>query len=266
MISTFVAIIIIINLVSYFMQPGMVFFPIREVLENPRQWGLEYEQVAITTQDKLQLSAWYIPSDKSEYVFVFFHGNAGNMSHRRETVENFHELGVSVLIFDYRGYGESEGKISETGLYLDAQAVWQYLTEIRKIDSNKIIIFGRSLGGAVAADLALKVDAAGLVLESTFSSIRDMANRVLPIISFALIKRYDFNTLNKIPNIGMPKLFMHSQDDALVPYALGKKLFLAANEPKWMFTMQGGHNDGFIIHRERYLIELKKFLAKLNSI
>lgn len=253
--------LIVINVWFYFLQPGMIFYPYKDIDQTPKDWGMSYEDVSLTTSDGVSLHAWYLPVKKSGRVLLFFHGNAGNISHRGESLEIFHRLGLNVLIVDYRGYGKSGGEVSETGFYEDAMAAWKYLTEERKFKANEIILFGRSLGGAVAANLASKVRPKALIIESTFSSVKDMANLTLPLLSRLIWLRYDFDTESAITDNQSPLLVLHSTDDEMIPFSLGKKIYAAAKSPKEFHAMQGGHNDGFVLSQPGYEQAIRSFLA-----
>ncbi len=267
--TTFIAIaliaLLLFNAVLFLRQPSMIFFPSAEIEATPQDWGLEYEDVNLTTVDGKQLHGWYIPHPDSNRVVLIFHGNAGNISHRGESVRIFHRMGLNVFIIDYRGYGKSQGKAGESGLYKDANAAWQYLTQDRNIDKDHIIIFGRSLGGAVATNLATEVQPAALILESTFSSVDEFAKLLFPIMSRVLVSRYHFNTLTKIKKINSPLLVLHSPADEMIPFYMGKDVFEAANQPKYFVTMKGDHNNGFMLSQPDYEQELKKFITSLGS-
>jgi len=244
----------------YFQQPSMIFYPVRNLSATPTDWGLQYENVTLKLADGTHLHGWYIPYAKADRVLLFFHGNAGNMSHRRESIEIFHRLGLNVFIFDYRGYGQSEGKPSEAGIYADARAAWQYLTDTKGIKKENITIFGRSLGGAVAAELAAKVQPGTLILESTFSSAKEMAKMILPVMSYLVPMRFEFKTVEYIKQVSSPVLIVHSPGDEIIPYELGEKVFQAANEPKSFLKLQGDHNGGFLMSQPGYEQALGKFL------
>jgi len=248
------------NVLFYFLQPGMIFFPIAELKATPKNWGLVYEDVSLTTSDNIMVNGWYLPATKSKQVVLFFHGNGGNMSHRGESLKIFNSLGLNVFIIDYRGYGKSEGSMSEQGFYLDAFTAWQYLVNKRGFKPQDIIIFGRSLGGAVATQLATVVDQKALIVESTFSSVKDMASMLRPVISNIVYLRYKFNTKKVINQVNSPLLLMHSKQDEIVPYELGEKVFKAANSPKYFFELKGKHNDGFMQDRAEYKKALKWFI------
>ena len=195
-------------------------------------------------------------------MVLFFHGNGGNISHRGDSLKIFHELGLNVLIIDYRGYGLSEGKLSEQGLYLDAQAAWQYLINKRDYKESDIILFGRSLGGTVATQLASQVQPRALIVESVFSSVRDMADMMMPLISRLIYLRYDFNAESIIKEVRVPVLVMHSTEDEIIPFQLGQKVFDASNAPKYFYELRGGHNDGFILSMPDYQKMIKLFLER----
>ena len=151
-----------------------------------------------------------------------------------------------MLLFDYRGYGRSSGRPDEQGTYLDAEAAYRWLAEKKKVPADRIVIHGESLGGAVAMELALRRRAAGLILESTFTSVVEMCRHVFPFLPADLVVRFRYDTLSKIPELSCPVLVMHSPDDDIVPFAMGRRLFAAAPEPKTFFEMKGSHNEGFL--------------------
>jgi len=246
----------------YLRQPSMIFLPSRTLDATPADWGLAYEEVSLTSADGIRLHGWYLPHDGSRRTLLFFHGNAGNISHRGESLRIFHRLGLNVLIIDYRGYGRSEGRPSEAGLDQDGEAAWHYLIKRRGLDAQDIVLFGRSLGGVVAARLAAKVQPAGLILESSFSSARELAQRVFPLLSRLTPLRYDFNAAAALAEVHCPVLVVHSRGDEMIPYALGEKLYQAANEPKRFLLLQGDHNAGFILSQPHYEQGLQAFLAQ----
>lgn len=248
----------------YFTQDSMVYFPIRELFTNPEQSGMEYEDVLFKTSDGITISAWHIPSAagmQERGSILFCHGNAGNISHRIDSIRIFHELGFSVLIFDYRGYGKSGGKPSENGTYLDAEAAWDYLTTIKKVTPEKIILFGRSLGSAVAAETALRKKAGALIIESGFTTLSELGSVFYPYLPVRLILKYKYSTVDKVNDIKIPKLFIHSPGDQIVPFEQGKELFEKAADPKEFLEIKGGHNDGFIVSGSFYTDGLNKFMS-----
>lgn len=247
----------------FFMQEKILYYPNvggRELQSSPADIGLEYESVSLRTSDDVLIHGWFVKSEKNIGTVLFFHGNAGNISHRLDTLRIFNHLGLSTLIIDYRGYGQSEGDISEQGTYLDAEAAWTYLTELNNTDPLKIIIFGRSLGGAIAANLAAKKRSAGLILESVFTSVPDMAAKLYPVFPVRLLCRYQYDAKMSLDAVVSPVLIVHSPDDEIIPFENGKELFAQANEPKSFLQIRGGHNDGFISSGPLYYEGLEKFI------
>lgn len=247
----------------FFYQPNLLYFPdmpTRQIQATPEVIGLEFDSVTLTTSDNEQLDAWFVPADPARGALLFCHGNAGNNSHRLDSIRLFHELGLSVLIFDYRGYGQSTGKPTEKGTYRDADAAWQYLVEQRGIRPEHIILFGRSLGASIAADLATRQAAAGVILESAFTSVPDVAAKFYPWLPVRWMSRYQYNTRKQLADIHSPVLIVHSRDDEIIPYSNGEHLFETANEPKQFLELRGGHNDGFMVSGDSYFRGLEVFL------
>ena len=246
----------------YLRQPKMLYFPSRQIEATPDSIGLSYDDVTIMTADGLKISAWHIPAPDARGVVLFCHGNAGNISHRLDSIRIFHDLGLSVLIFDYRGYGKSEGSPGEKGTYLDAEAAWDYLVKVRGVDPARIVIFGRSLGSAVAAELALKRRAAALIIESGFTSVPDLGRKLFPHLPVRLLARFHYATVDKVDRISIPKLFIHSPDDEVIPYDQGMILYEKAAEPKEFLRITGGHNEGFLLSGDAYTSGLKQFIER----
>ena len=254
------------SLMLYLLQDRMVFLPHmpgRELDTTPMSLGLEYEDAWIDTADGERLHGWFIPAneDRARGTLLFFHGNAGNISHRMESVLIFNRLGLNVLIVDYRGYGQSSGKPGEKGTYRDARASWKYLVEQRGISSKDIVIFGRSLGGAVGAWLASQpdVEPAAVIIESCFSSGVDMGKRLYPVLPIRLITRIGYPVKEYVTHIRAPLLVAHSRYDEIIPFDMGRTIFEAAPEPKSFLEMEGDHNAGFWISREYYVPALDEF-------
>ena len=258
--------LVLLNSCMYLQQSSMIFFPYATLDQTPAEWGLVYEDVFVDTEDGVRLHGWYIPRHGSKQTLLFFHGNAGNISHRGASVEIFHRLGLNVFIFDYRGYGKSQGKPDEKGLYKDARAAWRYLSKERGFGQEEIILFGRSLGGAVAAELAAEIQPGGLILESTFSSAKDVANAVFPVLSRLIFLRYDFDTAAHVRRVACPVLVLHSPDDEIIPFRLGEKVFQAAKEPKSFVKMRGDHNSGILMSQPDYERALGVFVSLVNRV
>jgi fermentation-respiration switch protein FrsA (DUF1100 family) len=239
----------------YVMQPRLIFYPDmpgRTLEATPATVDLVFEDVSLATADSEQLHGWYVPNDAAHATLLFCHGNAGNISHRLDSIRLFHELGLNVLIFDYRGYGRSSGTASEQGTYRDADAAWEYLVGERGIPPQRIVLFGRSLGAAIASDLATRTQPGAVILESAFTSVPDMAARLYPWLPVRWLASYRYDNAAKIRNISSPVLVMHSRDDEIIPFAHGERLYALASEPKRMFVLRGGHNDGFHVSRDVY--------------
>ncbi|GAB4349611.1 MAG: alpha/beta hydrolase [Gammaproteobacteria bacterium] len=250
----------------YFQQSRLLFLPqlpTRAIGLTPAHYGMSYEPVRFTTSDGVALSGWWVPARESRAALLFAHGNAGNISHRLESIRLFHRLGLSVFIFDYRGYGESEGSPSETGTYRDGEAAWRYLTETRGIPARRILLFGRSLGGAIAAHVADVHPARALILESTFTSVPDFAAEQYPLFPVRLLARIRYDTRERLRRIRLPLLIVHSREDEIIPFRHGERLFADANEPKWLLPIRGGHNDGFLVSGDLYRDGIGQFLDRV---
>jgi fermentation-respiration switch protein FrsA (DUF1100 family) len=247
----------------YLSQSHMLYFPVRQVSRSPAAVGLDYEEVALVTADGLTLSAWFVPAEQRRGVLLFCHGNAGNISHRLDSIRIFHQIGLDVLIFDYRGYGQSDGNPSEQGTYLDVEAAWSYLVTQRQVDPGDVVLFGRSLGGPVAAWLAQEHNPGALILESTFTSAPDLGAKLYPYVPVRLLLRYKYNTLSYLSEVRCPVLVVHSRDDELIPFQHGVDLYEAAPGPKSFLEIRGPHNEGFIVSGKLYQDGLEDALQVL---
>ena len=245
-----------------FIEKKSLYYPLKKIEATPQDIGLDYEEVYISAKDGVRIAGWYIPSRSPRATFIFSHGNGGNISHRLEKIKMFNDLHVNVLIFDYRGYGMSKGSPSEEGLYLDAEAVYNYLVKEKKVPPQKVIGYGESLGGPVIIDLASKHKLGGIIVEGSFPSIRDMAKKYFPFIP-SFVYKTTYNSLEKIGRIKAPKLHFHSVSDEVVPYELGKKLFDSAPGPKEFVDLEGGHNDSFLISRDVFVKKIDSFIGRL---
>jgi uncharacterized protein len=256
-----------LNLIRRF-ELSQVYHPWKEWEAGPGDLGRPAEDIFITTPDSVKLSAWFFPADerspRKDKVITVFHGNAGNISHRLGLVRLLMETGTAVMVFDYRGYGKSEGAPNEEGTYVDAQAVYQWLRQ-RGFAARNIILFGESLGGAVAAELALRETVGGLVLQSTFTSIVDVGKELLWWLPVRWLNTIKYDTVNKLPRINVPMLVMHSREDTLVRFGHAERNFAAANEPKLFCETSGGHNDSLAQEPEKCGEGLEKFLKLLEN-
>lgn len=245
-------------------QSHLVFYPGmgRELMLSPQSYGLRYEAVELQTADGETLQAWWVPAENARGVVLFFHGNAGNISHRLDYLLMFNRLRYTTLILDYRGYGKSTGSPSEEGTYRDAEAAWEYLRHARLTQPRDVVIAGESLGGAVGTWLAAKVNPRAVLLFSTFTSVNDLGAQVYWFLPVRLLSRIGYDNLENLKRIQAPVFIAHSRDDDVVPYSHGRKLFEAAREPKAFLEMQGGHNDGFIFTRQEWVAQLGAFLDR----
>ena len=230
-------------LYMYLFQSRYVYYPSSTVHADPEDIGLDFQDLRLTVEDET-VHAWAVPpsADSSKWV-VYCHGNAGNIGHRLDMIQLFHELGFGVMIFDYRGYGESTGKPTEANTYADALAAWNWLTAEHGVAEEDVIVFGRSLGGAIAAWLAVETSPGALVLDSAFTSIPDMGKRLYPYLPVRLFARIRYPTEKYVEQVKCPVLVLHSPTDEIVPFEFGRRLFEAASEPKTFVELDGGHND-----------------------
>lgn len=233
------------------LETKILYYPVKGMTGNPGTVNLVYEDINLRTSDGQIINGWFVPNKASKKVILYFHGNGGNISYRLDRIAFLHRLPVNIFIIDYRGFGRSQGTPSENGLYLDAKAAYDFLINQKKYQPDQIIIFGRSLGGAVAADLAGKEMASALILVSTFTSVKDLAVRTSPLWRWPIVWiRSEFNAFAKIDKIGIPIYFIHSRQDEVIPYQMSVALYNNARQPKKLLLEDsGGHND-FIVTRE----------------
>ena len=243
-------------------QSDLIYHPETVLTATPAAIKLDYRDVRFTASDGVKLHAWWVPAKNERGVALFCHGNAGNISHRLKTIEILNRLGLSTFIFDYRGFGLSEGHPSEKGTYADALGAWEYLVGTQNINPGKIIIHGRSLGGAVAAHLATERNPALLIIESSFTSARDVARHHVPFPPAAWIITYRYDTVGRIKKLRCPVLIIHSPDDEVIPFSHGVELFKNAPEPREFLKIAGTHNYGFVLSEIAYYTALDSFVGK----
>ncbi len=253
-------------LVKY-LEHTAIFYPGKGINLTPESMGLVYEDIYLKTADGLLINAWLVKASEKAATILCLHSNEGNMDDgdRLEKIKFFHDLGLNVLMFDYRGYGRSQGHATEQGIYRDAQAAYDYLKNRSDIDPNRIIAYGASLGGAVAIDLATKRKLAALIVDSCFTSAKDMAIELYPFLPTWMMS-VKFDNISKVERLTIPKLFMHSSQDEIVPREMGERLFQAAANPKEFLLTSGGHNDGQFMRVLSIQAEFKKFLIKYGFI
>jgi len=257
-----ISVYLLLALMIYFFQGRMVFLsnlPGRALTATPGDIGLEYEEVLLLSSDNERLHGWYIPTVNSRGVVLFFHGNAGNISHRLDSIKIFHELDLDILIIDYRGYGQSTGKASEQGTYLDAQAAWDYLVHDRGVPAERIIVFGRSLGGAIGAWLGTQINPAAVIIESSFSSAMDMAARLYPFLPTRLITRLHYPVADYAGRLNCPVLVIHSRHDEIIPFVMGQEIYAAVKQHGQFLEISGDHNNGFLVSLKDYFAGLENF-------
>jgi hypothetical protein len=249
-----------------FSEKGIVFFPDPYLIGTPTDYGLEYEDVVFPAADGVLLHGWWVPRPGAP-ILLWFHGNAGNISHRLENIKLLHDWAeVQVFIFDYREYGKSQGKISREGTFKDAAAAYQYVTEARKAAPGEIVLFGRSLGTALATDLAVKVPCRSLIIESAFTNSSDMAKLFAPFM-FDWRPSIPYDNLGKIDQVKVPVFVIHGSDDEIIPVDMGRRVFAAAKDPKELYIIPGAHhNDTYVVGGRVYFEKLKSFIYREKII
>jgi fermentation-respiration switch protein FrsA (DUF1100 family) len=262
---SFAALLLALFLGFRWYEQESMYYPTREIVRTPAAAGLPFEDVALATPDGETLHGWWVPSGRTEApVVLFFHGNGGNVSHRLEKLAVFRSLGADTLIIDYRGYGRSTGTPSEHGMYSDARAAYEWLTETRRVAPDRIVVYGESLGCAVGVHLAAEARTGGVVVESGFTSVPDIAQKRLPFLPVQWVLKHRFDTLDKVPRIDAPLLILHSREDELFEMSHPERLLAAARPPKRLVELQGGHNDAFLVSADAYHDALAKFLAEIH--
>lgn len=238
-----------------------LFFPEKTIYETPADYGLDYEEVYYTTADGVSIGAWFVAAGNDAPVMLWCHGNAGNISHRAHNVALLVPWGISVFIFDYRGYGASGGTITEEGLYEDAFSAYRHLTQNRGVPHRRIAVFGRSLGGPVAVDLAARTHPSCLVLESTFPNLSDAVGSIYPGMGFERLLSMRFSADEKINRIKCPVMFLHGDEDEIIAIELGRSLFARAADPKTFYVIRGAlHNDTYEVGGDTYFRTLTDFI------
>jgi uncharacterized protein len=245
-----------------FSEKGIVFFPDPVLVGTPADFGLAFEDVWFEAEDGVRLHGWWVPKgDAPAPVLVWFHGNAGNISHRLENIKLLHDLvWVQVFIFDYREYGRSQGRISREGTYKDAAAAYRWVAETRRIPAARTILFGRSLGTALALDLAVREPCRGLIIESAFTNSADMAKLYAPFL-FDWRPKVPYDNLGKIAKLKAPLLIIHGTEDEIIPVEMARQLYAAAPEPKELYLIPGAHhNDTYLVGGQGYFERLRRFI------
>lgn len=242
-----------------------VYKPNRNLTANGAELGRPVEEAWIPTPDGVRLHGWFFPAEKdsprAQQVLLLCHGNAGNVGHRLHFVKAWLELGLNVFVFDYRGYGRSEGRVDEAGTYVDAHAAWGWLRQ-RGFAPEQVVVLGKSLGGGVASELALREPPGALILQSTFTSIPDLGSELFRWLPVRRLHSIHYDTINRLPRIQSPVLVAHSRRDDLIGFHHSERNFAAANEPKMMLEIAGNHVSVLEEGRAEYLAGLEQFLSR----
>ncbi len=238
-----------------------IFYPDRDIEFHPADRHLNFEDIYFEAEDKTRLHGWFFPQKGNAPVILFCHGNAGNICHRLENVKLLLDQKLQVFIFDYRGYGQSKGSPSEKGIYLDGLAAYDFLVIQKNIPPERIALFGRSLGASVAIEIAIKRKIRSLITESAFTSTKGMARTMLLFMPFSFFLPPHYNNLDKISRIHVPKLIIHGEEDEIVPFSMGQKLYEKAQAPKYFYPIKNaGHNDTYVLGGEGYFETLTAFV------
>ena len=249
------------------MEEKIIFQPDSRIHQTPGSVGLAFDDVYFATDDGVRLNGWFVPRQQATSTWLWFHGNAGNISHRVENIGLLHEkVNVNIFIFDYRGYGRSGGTASEEGTYRDGAAAIEFLRQRYGFDHGKLIIFGRSLGAAVAAEMATRFQSLAVILETPFTSVRDVARDKLPFLPIGPLLKTRYDVLEKIRKLSSPLLVLHGDRDEVVPFSHGKRVFDAAPRPKWFYTIAGaGHNDTYLVGGDAYFAALRRHIERAEA-
>jgi uncharacterized protein len=245
-----------------------LYFPERQIEATPQSAGLAYEDIWFAAADGLKLHGWLVPAPGARFTVVWFHGNAGNISHRVNNMGYLHRLlQTNVFIFDYRGYGRSQGSrfsLSEEATYRDAEGAMAYLRSRQDLAETRFVYFGRSLGAAVAVELARHDPPSGLILETTFSTFKNIARARFPFVPLFFL-RIKYETVRKLPEIRVPVLILHGDRDEVVPLDQAQQLYAAANQPKTLHIIHGAHhNDTYVVGGTEYFDVWARFLQSLD--
>lgn len=243
-----------------------IFYPQVHFDSLPSNWGLHYEEIFFQAEDNIKLHGWYFPAKREMPLILFCHGNAGNISHCLPVIEQMNERGLPVFIFDYRGYGKSEGSPTEKGIYMDGLAAYDFVLKYKDLQPEKIVPFGHSLGAAVAVEIALNRKIRAVILESAFTSMKDMAKTILIFRPLAHLSGPAYNNLEKVRRIAKPMLIIHGDRDEIVPFKMGEALFKGSKQPKYFLPVKGaGHNDIHLVGGNRYADIIAAFAKEVKS-
>ncbi len=249
-------------------EKGIVFFPESYIEATPEDYGLEsYEEVFFPAKDGTRLHGWFVHGPDERAVLLWFHGNAGNISHRLHNLKKLHDaLKIPIFIFDYREYGLSQGEISKAGTFSDAHGAFRYLINEKGFKKSSVLLFGRSLGTALAVDIASKEECLAVILEAAFTSTDDMMQRYFPFFAPQPKSVVKYDSLSLIDKIKSPVLFIHGQVDQTIPISMARRLFEKAFDPKEFYEIAGAdHNDTYLVGGQKYFVVWQNFLNKCLS-
>ena len=266
-IGVLVAAALLLSIMLRWFEHSQVYHPSRILQATGAELGRPFEDVRFRAQDGVELNGWFFPADpnqpRASLAVLLCHGNGGNISHRLDMAQALLSTGVSVFLFDYRGYGRSQGHPSEEGTYLDGAAAYRWL-EQKGFSGGRILLYGESLGGGVAAELATRLACAGLILQSTFTSIADIGADLFPWLPVRWLAHIEYDTLGKLPRLHVPVLVMHSPADRLIRFRHARLNFAAANDPKLFCELAGDHNDP-LTHRAQFIADFNRFLNLVSE-
>ncbi len=259
------ALFAVLVLMACRIEDRFIYHPSSDIVQTPLEVGLPFEDLYFSTSDGVRLHGWFIPHASARATVVWFHGNAGNISHRVENIKLLHDkVRVNIFIFDYRGYGRSAGSASEQGIYEDSVAALTLVQNRLGVEAKNLILFGQSLGAAVATEMAGRCRCQGLILEAPFTSIRDMAKTVFPFLPVGLLLQTKFDVVETIARVNVPLLVLHGDRDDVVPFEQGRKVFSTAHAPKEFYTIAGAtHNDTYRVGGDAYFERLRVFIESV---
>ena len=261
---TLLAVMATVKILVLFGEERNLYIPAATITLTPKNIGLSYEDLYFKTEDRESLNGWFVAAKDAKITLLYFTGRGGNLSDTLPHIKFFNSMGVNVFSFDYRGFGNSSGKPNEQGLYRDGRAAFDYLLTRKDINKDKIIVYGKSLGGPVAADLCLNRKLAALILEGSFPSLKTYVGDMGGFLPTELLVSEKFNTIAKVKKIHIPKLIVHGMDDDVIPFPEGRLIFNNAALPKEFLPYDGGHDDEVFVTSDDYKNRLNKFFLDNN--
>lgn len=264
-LATLLALYALVCLAAWIGANRLIYFPGPAPATEPKDHGIEGRAVLLKSSDGLRLWSWWIPAEQPRGVVIVLHGNAGTREERIDYARAFQAMGLSTLLLDYRGYGGSDGSPNEEGTYLDAEAAYEYVTRAENFQPGQILVFGESLGGGVAIELARRRTVGSVIVQDTFTSIADMGAKLYPWLPVRWLVGRRYDNLAKIPSVPVPVLVLHSRNDELIPYEQGERLFAAAMQPKRLITTAGGHNSSAFFLRPEWTAGVREHVDAVLS-